>query len=240
MDTQLDSSEPIYIQISNRLRQLIHTELEAGEYLPPEVQLAETFSVNRHTIRAAIDELVQDGLLERYRGRGTVVLNVPIQYPLTKNSRHTNTLTAKGFKTTREIIWQKMVFASEGVAQRLEIEPNSEIWWLESVRIVNGRRLMVSSQFVPQPWASEIHKHFQGGSVLEFLGDHCGLSLSRKYTLITAILPEDDDAHYLNVSRRLPFLRTKTAQVDVNSGRVAEYSVTRSRSDAIELRVETP
>ena len=239
MDVELNSNEPLYIQISNRLRNMIRTEMEPGDYLPGELPLAEKFSVNRHTMRAAIDELVQDGLLERYRGRGTVVLDVPIEYPLTKNSRHTNVLTSKGFKTVRKVIDHKIISASEGIAKRLEIEPKSKVWWLESIRIVNGRVLMISSQFVPEPWAEKIYQNFDGGSVLEFLTEQCNLSLSRQYSLITAVLPEDNDAHHLNVSRRLPLLRTKTVQVDTQSGRPAEYSVTRSRSDAIELRVDT-
>ena len=237
--TPLDPTEPLYSQISDQLRSHIRSELEPGDYLPPELQLAENFGVNRHTIRRAIDELVQDGLLERYRGRGTVVTNVPIEYPLTKHSRYTQTLTAKGHSMSREIIKMELFVAKDGVARRLEIPSGSEVFWLESVRIVDDRRISVSSQFVPQPWAAELMAHFSGGSVMGFLTEHCHLNLVRQYTLITAVMPEEDDARHLNISRRLPLLRTKTVQVVEETGVPAEYSVTRGRSDWLELRIDT-
>lgn len=238
LETALDSSEPLYVQIRDLLRNHIQTELEPGDYLPPELQLADEFNVNRHTIRRAIDELVQDGLLERYRGRGTVVLNVPIEYPLTKHSRHTQTLNAKGFSTSRELIKMELFPATDGIANRLEIPVKSDVLWLEAIRIVNQRRVAVSSQFVPQPWADEMLAHYDGGSVMKFLSEHCGLSLVRKYSLITAVMPEEKDALHLNISRRLPLLRIKTVQIDERTGIPAEYSVTRNRSDAIQLRID--
>ena len=65
---------PLYHQIYLHLRQLIVTnQLTAGEMLPTEMELTEFYSVGRHTIRQALSKLVDDGLVERYSGRGTFV-----------------------------------------------------------------------------------------------------------------------------------------------------------------------
>lgn len=65
---------PLYHQIYLHLRQLIITnELPASEMLPTEMELTEYFSVGRHTIREALSKLVDDGLIERYSGRGSFV-----------------------------------------------------------------------------------------------------------------------------------------------------------------------
>ncbi len=69
-----ESSLPLYLQISNQIRERIHTgDLPAGTKLPPERRLAAMLGVNRTTIVTAYRELAADGLIEGHVGRGTVV-----------------------------------------------------------------------------------------------------------------------------------------------------------------------
>jgi 2-aminoadipate transaminase len=68
---------PVYIQIRNQIRAMIHNgSLPAGSLLPPERKLAESLGVNRSTILAAYRELKADGLVDSHVGKGTVVLSV--------------------------------------------------------------------------------------------------------------------------------------------------------------------
>src|SRR5436853_6949312 len=65
---------PMYYQIMNQLRE----KIAAGEYavdsaLPPERELVETYQVSRMTIRQAISELVNEGILDRCSGISTFV-----------------------------------------------------------------------------------------------------------------------------------------------------------------------
>ena len=66
---------PIHRKIADELRQRIG----AGRYeisgLPPELELMQEFEVSRHTVRAALQGLVSDGLIERRAGLGTRVTN---------------------------------------------------------------------------------------------------------------------------------------------------------------------
>ena len=68
---------PIYLQ----LRELIRNKIEEGEYMPgtaipSENKLAETFGLNRLTIRNAVDALVNEGLLRRVQGKGVFVVEI--------------------------------------------------------------------------------------------------------------------------------------------------------------------
>ncbi len=49
-------ASPMYRELANTLREELAT-YQPGDFLPAEFQLAERFSVNRHTIRRAVDEL---------------------------------------------------------------------------------------------------------------------------------------------------------------------------------------
>ena len=65
----------LYSQISERIAQRIADQTYAvGAALPSENDLAEEFGASRHTVRAALRQLQDVGLIARRRGSGTVVL----------------------------------------------------------------------------------------------------------------------------------------------------------------------
>lgn len=70
------SAQPLYQQLQRSLRGAIENGIIGpDDALPPERDLAETLGVSRITVRKAIDELVEDGLLIRKQGSGTFVSN---------------------------------------------------------------------------------------------------------------------------------------------------------------------
>ncbi|MGV8502024.1 GntR family transcriptional regulator, partial [Pseudomonas aeruginosa] len=73
--------EPLYRELAERLRQEL-LAYRPGDYLPGEIQLAQRFAVNRHTLRRALDELVLEGRVLRRQGKGTQVLEAPTIYPM--------------------------------------------------------------------------------------------------------------------------------------------------------------
>lgn len=70
------SAQPLYQQLQRSLRDAIEKGVIApDDALPPERDLAEMLGVSRITVRKAIDELVEEGLLVRKQGSGTYVSN---------------------------------------------------------------------------------------------------------------------------------------------------------------------
>ncbi|MDU4313535.1 MAG: UTRA domain-containing protein [Klebsiella michiganensis] len=67
-----------YQEIAAKLEQELRHHYRCGDYLPAEQQLATRFEVNRHTLRRAIDQLVERGWVQRRQGVGVLVLMRPI------------------------------------------------------------------------------------------------------------------------------------------------------------------
>jgi len=66
---------PLYHRVFGSLQQrLLDGTYEVGEQLPTEDELAAEYGVSRATIRQAVGQLVQEGLVSRQQGRGTFVL----------------------------------------------------------------------------------------------------------------------------------------------------------------------
>ena len=65
---------PLYFQVKEDIEKKIKEEVYIeGEALPSEIALIDQYNVSRTTIRQAVEQLVNDGLLERRRGKGTFV-----------------------------------------------------------------------------------------------------------------------------------------------------------------------
>ena len=69
---------PIYKKIAQQLREeILKGTYPVGQNLPPEKQLAEEFQSSRHTIREALRDLRQDGVITSRQGSGSVVCATP-------------------------------------------------------------------------------------------------------------------------------------------------------------------
>ncbi len=70
-----NSPLPLYVQIITDLKAIINSgRLKPRDMLPPEVELSKAYGVSRQTMRQAILRLVDEHILERKAGRGTVVV----------------------------------------------------------------------------------------------------------------------------------------------------------------------
>ncbi|MEE1274075.1 MAG: GntR family transcriptional regulator [Olegusella sp.] len=76
-ETRLDeeSLTPLYQQVMEKIKRGIESGAYAtGEKIPSEAELSEMYSVSRITVRRAVEELVEQGLLTKRQGKGTYVI----------------------------------------------------------------------------------------------------------------------------------------------------------------------
>ncbi|MFT6123049.1 MAG: GntR family phosphonate transport system transcriptional regulator [Oleiphilaceae bacterium] len=226
---------PIYRQIRDVLVNEIAALYKQGDMLPSENDLAERFGVNRHTLRRAVDELVSDGLVERYHGKGVFILEPTINYAIGSKTRFTENLESLGHATASRVLRKQLVPARSGVASRLNIEEGEPVIFIETLREVAGKPFCIISHFIPGAVCPAILEGYEHGSLHDFLKLHCDIELRRSESLISAVLTEADDASLLNMPKQAPILRVKSINLNINTDKPIEYSVTRFRGDATQL-----
>jgi len=146
---------PISHQIASRLREAIADgTLPAGSRLENEVALAERLGVSRPTIRRAIQDLVDRGLLVRRRGVGTQVVGTRVHRRLELSSLHED-LTRAGHATATKVLLHELVPASPAVAADLGIQPGIDVLHIRRLRYSDGSPLAVLDNFLP-PGLSDI------------------------------------------------------------------------------------
>jgi GntR family phosphonate transport system transcriptional regulator len=231
------TGEALYMQIAHQLEQEISQLYIAGDCLPSEKDLALRFGVNRHTLRRAIDELVDLGLVERQHGRGIFVLDAHIDYQIAAGTRFTENITAVGLSSENEIVRKQWLPATARIAERLAIQTGDTVLWMETLRLADQRPLCVISHFVPQALFPNLDERYQSGSLHALLTDHYGCQIRRNESLITSVLPQGDDARLLNMPQHWPVLRIKSVNIDERTGRPIEYAIGRFRADQVQFRI---
>lgn len=234
---QRNSTETIYSQIAKLLKKEISVLFKPGEFLPSEHELAGRFNVNRHTIRRAVDDLIQQGLLERRHGKGTCVLNKQIDYTLGSQTRFTETFETLGKTTSLRVLNKARIPASANIAGKLNVQEHTSIYWIETLRLADEEPICVISHYLPAQHFPDLLNQYTAGSLHEFITQHYKFKLTRIESLVSASLPQGDDASLLLMPHNKPVLRVKSINVNEQDGTPLEYALTRFRSDSIQLRI---
>jgi GntR family phosphonate transport system transcriptional regulator len=230
-----NGGEAVYSQIARLLEDQIQQFHQAGDMLPSEQVLAAQYAVNRHTVRRAIEQLIENGLVERRHGRGTFVLDQPLDYAIGRTTRFTETLEAVGRTARNQILRMLVVPARGGVAQRLGLAEDSAVLWIETLRYNDDKPVCVISHFLPEARFPGLLDEYHSGSLHEFIDHRYAIQLRRHQSLVTACLPQGDDAALLGMPRNQPVLRVKSVNVGEGDDCPLEYALTRFRADRIQL-----
>jgi GntR family transcriptional regulator len=129
-------SEPLHRQIEQSLRTVIRKPAyRNGKLLPDEVTLSRQMGVSRNTLRAAIERLVRDGLLERTRRVGTRVVRCePLKTSISAWHSFTEEMRRAGIAVANLRLTAAMRPAPLPVAQALNIPLGEPALCLQRVR----------------------------------------------------------------------------------------------------------
>ena len=152
----LDRSNPLplWAQLEIDLRR----RLEAGEFddsFPSDLVLTEEYDVSRHTAREAVRHLNKAGVLRRERGRGTVVNRSEFEQSLGTLYSLFDSIEATGVEQTSTLLGLASVTDSIAAAH-LEVPEDTELVFLERLRLAGGNPLAVDRAWLPASIASAL------------------------------------------------------------------------------------
>ncbi len=151
MSYPLPSQLPLYAQVEGVLTgRIMRGELPEGSQLPSEEVLIEEFNVSRTTIRATIRNLVQAGLIEIRRGKGTFVVQRKITQELTELTGFVEDMEVLGRRATARVLGREVIKASETVARKLDIVTGSPVVQIYRVRLADDVPLSFDETYLPE------------------------------------------------------------------------------------------
>jgi DNA-binding GntR family transcriptional regulator len=140
---------PIFAQIAEQLKlQIDDGRLPAGSLLGNEIQFAAQLSVSRPTVRRAIELLVEEGLVARRRGIGTVVLPNRIRRRLAVPSLYDD-LKASGRHPKTRVLSISQEQRNGDVVAMLGVGGDETVLRISRLRYADGVPLAVMTNWVP-------------------------------------------------------------------------------------------
>src|SRR5467141_4465113 len=119
----------------------------AGDRLPGEIDIAETYRVNRHTVRRALATLAERGLVRAERGSGTYVETQRLAYPLRSRTRFSEIVGAGGHEPRGQLIGASVEPASRELARQLGLKSGSPLIRIEALRLADRTPICVSTSW---------------------------------------------------------------------------------------------
>jgi len=228
----------LWKQIVERIEaDIAEGRLAAGMRLPTEMELAERFGVNRHTLRRALSILTEQGLIEATPGRGTFVKEPPIRYPIGPRTRFSEIVSGEGRAPGGRLVRSALEPASATIAQALRLQPGQDVLRIDMVRDADGVPITIGSHWYEATRCRDLDLLVAStGSVTRAL-EALGLGDYRRLeTRITARAADEEERRLL----ALPAGRTVMVVEAINGDaqrRPIQYSRARFAGDRVQLIV---
>ncbi|MDM5340325.1 UTRA domain-containing protein [Fictibacillus enclensis] len=132
------SSLPLYEQLMINIKDEMDKGVyKAGDRIPNEAELCDLYSVSRITVRRAIQELVEEGLLERKQGKGTFVSRKKVARELITVEGFSDFSKQLGVNSSKKVLECKEIKATKQVAEALQIEVGSPVLNLSRLMFID-------------------------------------------------------------------------------------------------------
>jgi GntR family phosphonate transport system transcriptional regulator len=210
----------------------------AGEKLPGEMEIAETYRVNRHTVRRALAALAERGLVRAERGSGTYVEAPRLAYPLRSRTRFSEIVGAGGQEPRGQLIEASDDVATREVARALGLKTGAPLIRIESVRFADRTPICVSTTWLSAERFPEAGRVFANTRSMTKLLTHFGIrDYRRGSSKITAAIADATDAARLDLALGRPVLVVDSTDVDLD-GKPLLTKRSRFAAERVEFLVE--
>jgi len=197
---------PQYLRVQTYLRDGITAgRWVAGDLLPSESELVQRFGVSRMTVNRALRELHQEGLLERVQGVGTFVAQLHrISSTLTVRDVH-EVIAERGHQHGSRVQVIERVRATAQQAAVFGLRTGSALFHSVIVHTEDGLAIQCEDRLVNPACAPDyLAMDFSQTTPTNYLLQVAPLS-EAQYT-IEALLPGEQEARLLGISKRDPCL----------------------------------
>lgn len=228
-----NSPIPIYYQLKNDLISKISEGVwKAGECIASERELCEIYGVSRMTIRQAIGELVQEGILIRLKGKGTYVCEQTLKQK--DMMSFTEVISQMGKELKTEVIEFEKIETPERLSDIFFLE---ELYKITRKRIVDNNCVAVEKVYIPVDYCGYIDKDMLKGSLYDILNKF-GYKVEYSQSSIAAITTTDKLKELFEVDKDVPILKITSKTYDHNNKMIfLEEALYRSDKYILEVNI---
>ena len=204
-----DSSVPLYQQLCNLLTDQIHKGiLKPGDKRPSELQLSEMYGISRITVRSAITQMVDEGLLMKRHGKGTYV-TIPVFVESKAGGSFTRSCQKNNIIPHTEVISVKTVPCSSEVSSSLQVEEGMTVHRICRVRYANHNPVIFEVDYFRQEDDFILNADFKEMPMSEIILKETGLNPQLFEDIFDIAPASKEHAQFLSCNAGTPMLRVR-------------------------------
>lgn len=232
----LNSDIPLYAQLVGIIKRHISSgTLAVGDLLPSEAELCRSLDISRNTVRQAIGDLEDEGLVVRKRGKGTFVADPSTNRRGVRYS-FTTEVSSLGKVPSSTLVDFDLIEADSELCRKMELKENTCVYCFTRVRNVDGQPLILETSYYPQFIYPNLTREMVQTHSFYSLLYHVGITPFSADDSYEAVTLDAQRAALLDVqpgsSAFYHQRRTKT-----EDGRIYEYTCSYIRGDRVQLDV---
>jgi GntR family transcriptional regulator len=232
------SHTPLYYQAYSFLTGLISSELfQVGDLLPPEVELAKLLNISRQTLRQTMNLLVEEGLVERFSGRGTFIREKNLRNEFFMDRSFSQQMTDLGKITHSKIIESAKGAVDKNAPRLLHTNLGAPCLFLTRLRYVDNIPVGLQKAVILTEHCPDIDTHdFTKESLFHIFTEVYQLVIAEIYHEVNAVIAPKTYADLLGVKPKSPVLLEKSITYLSNSEPI-EATTSYYRSDKYKYSV---
>ncbi|UOQ91945.1 GntR family transcriptional regulator [Halobacillus shinanisalinarum] len=230
---------PLYHQLKDIIKEKIESgEWAPGEKIPSENEMRNDFEISRNTAKKAIEDLVQEGLLDRKQGRGTFVSKPKLEQSLTGFYTFSKVMAAKGMNPTDVIIDIEIKRVKSSIAKTLQINIKEDVVALRRLRKANNEPIILETSYIPTSLIPGLSREdLEQYSLYDFMEKKYGVTVSKAREVFEPVLIRDYESKYLEVNEGYPALLLDRIAFN-KAGRPVEFCRSIVRGDRCRFYTE--
>ena len=232
----MDSDIPLYAQLVGIIKRNISTgALAVGDLLPSEAELCRWMNISRNTVRQAIGELEDEGLVVRKRGRGTFVADPATNRRGVRYS-FTTEVSSLGKVPSSTLIDFDVIVPSQAVCEKMELREGTPVYCFTRVRNVDGEPLILETSYYPEYIYPHLTRDMLQTHSFYSLLYHVGIVPFAADESYEAVVLDNEQGRLLGVGAgSCAFYHQRRTRTE--DGRIYEYTCSYIRADRVTLDV---
>jgi GntR family transcriptional regulator len=241
MSKTLDHSSviPLYHQLKEILREYIESgEWKPGDLIPSENEFQQEYNISRNTVKKALDDLVQEGILNRIQGKGTFVSMPKIEQSLSGFYSFSKVLRSKGLEPKDIILSLDQKEVKPSIAKRLQLPEKALVIELRRLRCANDEPMILETSYIPLQLVSGLSaEKLEHNSLYDLMQSEYGIMVTKAKETFEPVLIRDYESSYLQIKEGSPALLLERVAYDSN-GQPVEFCRSIFRGDRCRFYTE--
>ncbi len=236
--TTIDKSSrlPLYYQ----LVEILIKEIQEGTYLenekiPSERALCDMYGVSRVTVRHAVEELVDMGLLEKRHGDGTYVSS-KMNQDLQSFYSFTEEMKKIGRTPWSKVLGFEYIKADEKIARKLGCDLHDPVIQIIRLRMADDTPMLYERTYLPRNRFSALSKQdIEENPMYDVFRNKFDVTFSKAEEVLKPVTTRDYEAELLEINQAVPSMMIERTTFEGDT--IIEYTISIARGDQFNYRV---